>query len=640
MLPGTTIKLNGRGNKLKIKKVFRELIEKDIRNRGQIVPVGKISPEPAKYLRYCSMFMFGQDMVTFAKTQNSVKDFKGKVYTEAVWIDVDYDKDVNQARLSAIQVVKRLNGENGINPDHLFIYFSGKKGFHIAVFNKLIGFDNSTPIEPAKVKDFVQRLTAGISHIDFIIYEPVRIFRIANSRHEKSGLYKIRISFDELQCDLDSILALAKEPRQYPYKTNINEFTLKESLNNLWINSGNYAEEQKEFESKGNLFQPPTEGSRNKTLLTQACVLFRKSELSSNAIFDIVSNAAYIANISAKEQVDNVELKRIICNAERLVGDERKKSLQETIQIKSFGEWVPEWENFILQEHSNMSLGFMDLNYLMKGRLKGKLGVVMGYGGAKKSLYGLNVCLKNMSISEEVSIYSTMEMSVPQLINRIIDHEVYVEGQSLNAHEIAARNYRENVKDGKDFLLKLSKAIGNKLQITQNGRMTYEGYKTCIEKVKETAGTPAILVVDGLSMMGGKGTETEVYSRNSADLKELANEQNILVLLICHVSKGAELFTRDLSRFLRGSEKILDNCDFYMTMSQIQEKDNPEQYRKDIGFINFHDKRGSGEIINLVYWFEPRRLRLIDSTYNSVDFYSPVKEKNNGKISTEEFFRK
>jgi len=35
--------------------------------------------------------------------------------------------------------------------------------------------------------------------------------------------------------------------------------------------------------------------------------------------------------------------------------------------------------------------------------------------------------------------------------------------------------------------------------------------------------------------------------------------------------KVLELYTRDLSRKgLRGSEKILDNCDFYMTMSQIQ----------------------------------------------------------------------
>lgn len=608
--------------------MFRELVENLITNRGLIVPVGKILPEPAGYLRYCSMFMFGQDMVTYSKTQKSVAGFKGKVYCEAVWIDVDCDKDVNQARLSGVQVVKRLNAEYGIDPGHLFIYFSGKKGFHIAVFNKLIGFDSSTAIDPAKVKDFVQRLTSGIPNIDFIIYEPVRIFRIANSQHEKSGLYKIRISFEELQGDMESILTLAKSPRHYPYKINLNEFTIKESLNNLWINSGSYTEEQKEFESKGNLFQPPQEGNRNKTLLTQACVLFRKSELSYNAIFDIVSNAAYIANMNAKEQVSDVELKRIIANAERLVGDERKKVAIEQIQIKSFGEWVPEWENFIMQEHSNMTLVLSDLNNLMKGRLKGKLGVVMGYGGAKKSLFGLNVCLKNMGLTNEVSIYSTMEMSVPQLINRIIDHEVSVEGMALNAHELVAIKYREDVRDGKDFLIQLSKTIGNKLQITQNGRMTYEGYKTCIQKVKETAGTPAILVVDGLSMMGGKGTETEVYSRNSADLKELANEHNIFVLLICHVSKGAELFTRDVSRSLRGSEKILDNCDFFMTMSQIQLKEAPDRFRKDIGFVNFQDKRGSGEIVNLVYGFNPRRLKITDSEYSWVDYYSPVKEKS------------
>ncbi len=111
--------------------MFRELVENSITNRGLIVPVGKIAPVAANFLRYCSLFMFGTDIQAHVKTQKSVRDFKGKVYCEAVWIDVDYEKDVNQAKLSAIQVIKRLNGEYGVNPDHLFIYFSGKKGFHI-----------------------------------------------------------------------------------------------------------------------------------------------------------------------------------------------------------------------------------------------------------------------------------------------------------------------------------------------------------------------------------------------------------------------------------------------------------------------------------------------------------------------------
>jgi replicative DNA helicase len=157
--------------------------------------------------------------------------------------------------------------------------------------------------------------------------------------------------------------------------------------------------------------------------------------------------------------------------------------------------------------------------------------------------------------------------------------------------------------------------------------MTYEHYRKAIEKVTETTGKPSILVVDGLSMMGGKGTETEVYSRNSADLKELANEENIFIILICHVSKGAEKHTRDLSRNIRGSEKILDNCDFYMTMSQIQDLSNPETYVQDKGFISFYDKRGSGKTVDLLFNFDPKRLWLLNSPEDPKQYYEPVRTR-------------
>jgi hypothetical protein len=614
--------------------MYRELIEHDIRRRGTIEPVGKIFPTPADHLRYCSLFMFGTDILPHVKTNQSVAGFKGKVYCEAVWLDVDYEKDVDQARLATIEIVKRLNVDYGINPDDLFIYFSGKKGFHIAIFNTLVGFTHSTPVDPEKVKDFVRRLTVGIPHLDLKIYEPVRIFRIENSRHEKSGLYKIGISFAELQCDLEDILILAKQPRQYPHKK-LAGFTLNQKLNSLWLNSGNYVQEQKQqFETKGNLFQPPPEGNRNNTLLVQACTLFRKSELSSNAILDIITNAAQLSNIGAKEVIDQMELKRIVFNAERLVGDERKKSKeqQEDLQMRSFGEWFNEWENYVLEEKTNMSLCFNDINQVVQGRLRGKLGVLMGYGGTKKSLYALNIALRNMKLVDDIFIYSTMEMGVPQLIDRIIDHEVKCT-YGNNAHETAAKILREDINEGRSYIRgQLGEVLGNRLQIISNSRMTYEGYKKAVQKCKETIGNPVMLIVDGLSMMGGKGTETELYSQNSADLKQLANEENILVLLICHVSKGAERWTRDLSRNIRGSEKILDNCDFYATLSLIQDVENPEVYRQDIGFLNFVDKRGSGKVIDVVYSFDSKRLRLGESMYDPSIFYEPVKKGGKTEI--------
>lgn len=609
--------------------MYRELVEQHIGNRGKIVSVGEIFPAPTDHLRYCSLFMFDKEMLAYIKVNKnekglpSVQGYKGKTYCEAVWIDVD-STDLEQARQSAISVVRRLNADHGMNPDDLFIYFSGNKGFHIAIHNTFIGFQHDTPIEPERMKTFVLKLTDGIRHIDTVIYEPVRIFRIENSRHEKSGLYKLRISFWELETSIEDIKQLAAQPRVYPYK-NPSHLTVKQSLKSLWYDSKAFIQEQKEYEHKGNLFQPPAEGSRNKTLLVQACTLFRKSELSTNAVFDIVYNAAYIASINAKEPVDKEEVKRIVSNAQRLVGDERKKPVEDELQMRSVGEWLPEWESYHLQQQGNKTFLFDDVNKLFKGNLRGKFGVVMGYGGSKKSLLALNIVDENTA-SDEVALYSNMEMSIPQFLDRVID--LRIEYPNYNSHHAIVDLLRRDVNAARGLLKsELIEQIKNKLQIIANGRMTYAGYKAAVRKVRETVGDPWCLIVDGLSMMGGKGTETERYSENSADLKQLANEENLFVLAICHISKGGEKWTRDLSRLIRGSEKILDNCDFYCTMSQIQEEGNNDAFRTDIGYLHLWDKRGSGKTVELVHEFDPHRLKLRDSGLEPSLFRDPISKR-------------
>ena len=147
--------------------------------------------------------------------------------------------------------------------------------------------------------------------------------------------------------------------------------------------------------------------------------------------------------------------------------------------------------------------------------------------------------------------------------------------------------------------------------LTPNSSMTSEKYNILIEKVTREIGQTDILIVDGLSMMGGKGTETENYSKNSKELKELAKKWNILVLLIAHASRGAELTTRGLERHVRGSEKVMDNADWSMTMSMI--KQGTEIYDQSHGVYRLWNKRGSGNIVEGVYQFNPIQLLMEDT---------------------------
>ena len=110
-----------------------------------------------------------------------------------------------------------------------------------------------------------------------------------------------------------------------------------------------------------------------------------------------------------------------------------------------------------------------------------------------------------------------------------------------------------------------------------------------------------ILIVDGLSMMGGSGSELELANKHSKELKELAKTHNIFVMAIVHASKGEDYETRDLTRKARASEKIIDNCDFAMTMSMIKEDGN---FNERKGVYNCWNKRGTGKRIQKGFEFE------------------------------------
>lgn len=142
--------------------------------------------------------------------------------------------------------------------------------------------------------------------------------------------------------------------------------------------------------------------------------------------------------------------------------------------------------------------------------------------------------------------------------------------------------------------------------------MTCKEYSTLIDRVKSEIGVVDILIVDGLSMMGGNGTETELVNTHTKELKALAVKYNILVIAIVHVTKEADQTTRDYTKYLRGSGKIYDNLDVIINMSLFRDTYNDE-FIKDRGFAKLINKRGTGNHVNIVYAFDGKRLTITET---------------------------
>lgn len=293
--------------------------------------------------------------------------------------------------------------------------------------------------------------------------------------------------------------------------------------------------------------------------------------------------------------------------------DKKIKKAQDKYKLYTASELVDRFVDQYTDKREPIRFGINAFDDLFDGNLRGQLGAYVGYGGTKKSLFALNNANYNSNISETKTVYSTMEMPAVRLLHRMIDYSTdpqyeneyeaeLLRGTDLLKKEIKA-GYQQEVR--KVLKEELDKYYGRRLLISEQTRMTVDDYRKLLDREK-----PDILVVDGLSRMGGQGTETEMYSNNSGDLKDLVNEYECFGILICHCSKGAELTTRDLRRFVRGSEKILDNCDFVMNFS-LCETDSGD-YDEKYGWIRLVDKRNTGKIIDQIYEFDKLRLMMKD----------------------------
>ena len=137
--------------------------------------------------------------------------------------DLYFDFDHDLVNDEAFEVVKKdvfatlkyLKSIFGIPDEVVDIYFSGKKGIHLVIDKGYIG------IEPHSDLNQIFRVIAEEIYnvcpnktMDMKIYDRRRLWRLGNSQHHESGLYKIPITLDELVNEnIGNIKEMAKNQR-------------------------------------------------------------------------------------------------------------------------------------------------------------------------------------------------------------------------------------------------------------------------------------------------------------------------------------------------------------------------------------------------------------------------------------------
>jgi hypothetical protein len=160
---------------------------------------------------FLSAFRYPPDIKSHAEGHGgSTAGYAGPIGLAAVNWDIDrasLDDAVRYARRLVARVAERWS----LGADDLVVAFSGSKGFHISV--------PTAGIDPAPDNHTIARHLAekiarevGIT-IDESVYLPTQLWRAPNSKHPKTGLYKVRVDADDLlYVSADAVRRLGVEP--------------------------------------------------------------------------------------------------------------------------------------------------------------------------------------------------------------------------------------------------------------------------------------------------------------------------------------------------------------------------------------------------------------------------------------------
>tara|TARA_Y100000593_G_scaffold82070_1_gene153922 strand:+ start:8861 stop:10636 length:1776 start_codon:yes stop_codon:yes gene_type:complete len=522
--------------------LYVEIAQESPRNRGLLV----LKSELPRYINedvplYRSFYLYDETALDIANSENSIKNYSGPRYLDYVLIDIDKQDNSHELTLNTMKSVLFALTEGGLDDDNMQPYFSGT-GYHLAIHADVFNFEATNEL-PLIVKATLQNL---IPEADSAIFSRTGIYRVAHTKNQKSGLYKIPLTVDEtMNLNHEKIFEMAKEQRlEFPYKVLCGEGEFESKIEDKpelqSISFRKVTEPSKITPCIQTMFrQGPVQGRRHKTILRLASHFRRHgfpSDVAKAAILNWNNNN--LDNESVITKVDSAYNGgyRYGCQDELLAQNCQTKCIyfknkDYMIEVKNSKDMQEEFEERMNTDFSGKVINLskmLGLGAQIDSTIyPGELVTVFGPTGSSKTTFVQNLALGVDFLNNQVvpewqipTLFLSLELSSWYMHRR---HMQIVSGMSKD--DVNA-DYKNVYMQNKDLLKHL---------VVQTVSPTIENIQ---QKIRELQ--PALVIVDYIDLVetprnvNGEYAQIKYVSHN---LSNMAVNNDCIIIQVSQVSR-------------------------------------------------------------------------------------------------------
>lgn len=559
---------------------YVEFVTGSVKNRGNIVPVNQVKINGTDIDCYRSVFLFFEDLKRYVEETKSVSGFAGAHIADALIFDFDGNPtELGEVRNTAADFVLYMENFYEVPRNFIRIAFSGFKGFHISIpFQAVCERPKPSKYFDKIYRGIAQDITEGLKYLDMAIYEKRRIFRLTNTKHSKSGSYKIPLTFDELQSlSIDEIRELAKQPRKdFEHKLPVSEISEVPALKDLYVKWSNHKFTEAKKNEKADyseLLRGVSEGGRSNAAIKLTGHYIRLGMSEEEAIEHI-----RLWNTQNNPPLEDKQVEEIVRGAFRRYAQPINDNITDYFYSpeRAFNE---RYKPYVKDSEKNrVRTGFEKLDKQMRSVRAGEVLCLQGKTGNAKSAFVQNIGHNYAKQSGEPILFFSLEMPIVSVIERSFQIETGLSGYDVENETLRLLNNEPSKLSMQAKIVFAS--IKNFYTIEKSG-LTLEQIKQFVRFGEENIykRKTGLVLIDYLSLLDGRGKDIyEQTSRLARELKDVAKELNVPVIFLTQVTKGKGEYDELEIDSGRDSGAIAEGADFVLGIWKNEEREDVIEY--------------------------------------------------------------